>query len=157
MMFFKNTFIFLCLLANIFLFTSCTNFTKQKSETNLFPDFCQCDKRYGSLPKEGKPYCGPTALSNVLVYLDRQGFLNLLLQEDPTAQNQFNLIKLLGSKKYLNTSPKAGTEPIDLMRVLEKYVKEKGYETSIKWKGWTKGGSYTTGAIPDSIWLRDEL
>ena len=143
--------LFLC----CFLVFSCTKFEKVKNES--FPDFCQCDRSYGTLPREGKPYCGPTALSNVLVYLDRNGFSNLLTEENPSSQDQFNLIKLLGSKKYADTSLTEGTEPANLMRGLEKYVKEMGYDISIKWKGWTDGEIYTVGRVPDPIWLKDEL
>ena len=39
-------------------------------------------------------------------------------------------IKLLGSKKYIQTSPKTGTKPLALMRGLIKYASEK------KWRMW---------------------
>lgn len=121
------------------------------------PDFCQGDKRYGNLPYKGEPYCGPTAVSNILVYLDKRDFLNLLPAENPDGFAQFNLIRLLGTEKYMNTMLKTGTEPIDLMYGLEKFVNEQGYKIKIKWRGSHYGGNYSIGEIPDIEWLHKEL
>lgn len=120
------------------------------------PDFCQGDKRYGILPEQGKPYCGPTAVSNLLIYLDKNGFVKILETDRPDNQDQFKLIQLLGSAKYMNTKINSGTEPLDLMKGLEKYIREKEYDISIKWKGWTNGSRYFIGKIPDKDWIINE-
>ena len=144
-----SKFILLILLFSISPFVS---ISKDSSPNYNIPDFCQGNSRYGILPNGGKPYCGPTAISNILVYLDKNGFPNLIEKENPTSQDQFNLIKLLGAR-YTKTSLESGTEPINLMKGLEKYVKEKGYDISIQWKGWTNGGKYSIGRIPEQEWI----
>ena len=121
------------------------------------PDFCQGDKRYGKLPDDGSSYCGPVALSNILIYLDRTNCPDLIPGEKLSKRDQFTLIKLLGSKKYIQTSPKTGTEPLALMRGLIKYASNKGYKISIKWKGWHDGRNYSTGEIPDQNWIAGEI
>jgi hypothetical protein len=110
---------------------------------NSYPDFCQEDSRFGALPGNGKAYCGPAAISNILIYK------NIGSEKD-----QFQLIKLLGSKEYMNTT-RYGTEPINLIQGLKKYLREKGHDVNINWQGWQFGGHYTTSQIPDLNLLKN--
>lgn len=119
------------------------------------PDFCQANDNYGELPSMGRAYCAPVAASNVLFFLSRSGFQNLIAEDTP--EGQYKLIKLLGSKDYMKTSDKTGTEPIDLMKGLEKYVVETGYDVLVLWRGWHKGGNYTTGDIATPDWVSKKL
>lgn len=118
------------------------------------PDFCQENK---NLPDNGSTYCGPVAASNILVHLDRNRFQNLLDVTDPADNDQLELIKLLGSNRYMRTSLH-GTPPINLMSGLEQYITDRGYTPSIKWRGKESGGKYASGTeLPDPAWLKKEI
>lgn len=116
---------------------------------NSIPDFCQA--------KVGNVYCGPTSVSNILIYLDKNNFQNLLPIKNPSSKDELSLIKLLGSDNYMKTSLETGTEPFDLMKGLEKYVTEHSYNISLSWKGWSEGGDYSMGPAPDPTWIKCAL
>ena len=140
------------LFISIAFLTSCS---KLVIDTKL-PDFCQENPNY-VLPGRGKPYCGPTAASNILIYLDKTTSPNILDSNSSSDKDQFELIKLLGSEKYMNTMLDGGTEPVDLMRGLETYVKERGYEIKILWKGWQDGDKYFINSIPGIKWIQENI
>ncbi len=125
----------------------------QDDKRPQMPDFFQTHEK---LPGKGSKYCAPTVVSNILVYLDTNGFPNMLKAELPTDEDQLELIKLLGSKEYMATALH-GTNPPMVMAGLEKYVKEKKYNISIKYKGF-EGGKYLTNKEPPSPkWLKEEI
>lgn len=135
--------------------TSVSRYDPEESidEKLPMPDFYQ---RNPKLPDGGISHCGPTATSNVLVFLDTNGFPNMLKQEEPTSGDQLELINLLSSKEYMNTVY-WGTVPNELMSGLEKYVKEKGYKIRIKWVG-LDGDKYTVSTSPPTpVWLKREF
>jgi len=128
---------------------------KAKTTSSVFqvrrmPDYCQLDRR---LPDEGLQYCGPTAISNALVWLGKNGYPALLPDEDDLYQAQFKVIKTLGSETYMKTAINAGTDPLDVMSGLDKYIRDCGYEPIIEWKGYREGGKYAAGQIPYPEWL----
>ena len=138
------------LLFCLLLITGCS------SQEISVPDFCQGDTRYGALPNKGESYCGPAAVSNVLVYLDKTSYPKLVKEDSNSLETQFELIKQLGSKEYMDTTGK-GTEPINLMRGLTKYIQQKGYIPSVEWRGWTTGDEFTVGQIPTTEWIKQKL
>ena len=77
-------------------------------------------------------------------------------------RDQFELIKLLGSTKYMNTNLTDGTSAIDLMSGLEKYLNDRGYEVSIKYHG-RQGkelgnfGKYYAGEILNPELIRNKI
>jgi len=120
------------------------------------PDFCQVSQRYGKLPNGGSQYCAPAAISNVLMWLDQQGFSALVPGDDNSCRTQFKLVELLGSENYMNTDKETGTSPIETMEGLERYVKDRGYDISIEWKGWRNGGKYAAkDQVPSIEWLKE--
>lgn len=132
----------------------------KKSETSSYlkkvktmPDFCQRDKRFGKLPADGRSYCGPTAISNALLWLANNGHPNLVDRTTAPMQTQFDLIKLLGSARFMKTDKDKGTSPQRIMKGLDKYVNDRGYQAKIEWKSWRKGGKYSTGKIPSRGFL----
>ncbi len=125
----------------------------QDDKKPQMPDFFQTHEK---LPGRGSKYCAPTVVSNILVYLDTNGFPNMLKAERPNEEDQLELIKLLGSKEYMATAS-FGTNPPMVMAGLEKYVKEKNYNINIKYKGF-EGGKYLTDKEPPSPkWLKEEI
>jgi hypothetical protein len=127
-------------------------------KTKSMPDFCQLDSR---LPNRGKQFCGPAAVSNALVWLAMNGHRDLVPfdadagtnADTDVAQAQYNVIRTLGSEHYMKTVQYAGTDPIDVLIGLDKYVRSCGYEPAIEWKGYREGGKYARGPIPELEWM----
>ncbi len=126
---------------------------------STMPNLCQVDKRSDFLSKSPNPYCGPVAISNALIYLARNGFPMIIspMGKLSTLQAQFKLIELLA--KYMNTTKPRGTDPLDLISGLEKYIRERGYRTSISSRGFledVKGDRdkyYDSSNIPTPRWI----
>jgi hypothetical protein len=122
------------------------------------PDICQIDSR---LPNRGKEYCGPAAVSNAIVWLAMNGHKELI----PSCRNitddknidmaQIDVIKTLGSAEYMKTALYAGTDPIDVIYGLDRYIRSCGYEPVIEWKGYREGGKFTRGPIPELNWMNE--
>jgi hypothetical protein len=120
------------------------------------PDLCQTDAAFRRLPYGGGTWCGPTALANVLVALDRDGFDRLIPGDPSSKDDLFSLLEELGGPKYLNTT-KAGTGPLGAMRGISRFVHDRGYQATIQWKGWRNGGEYSLGDTIDEPWLREAV
>ena len=87
------------------------------------PDFTQTDVGPGA----GQQFCAPTAVSNSLIWLmGGRG-------------NQAQLVTLLASSSYMNTSLKNGTGTSGVLRGVHRYVNEHlgGYRT-LSYQGWRK-------------------
>jgi len=100
------------------------------------PDFYQADRAYGSLPRNGGAYCGPTAAANAIVWLDTHGFPNLLSAATPGPTEQFELIRTLGAQEYMRTNSTKGTGPTGIMQGIRRYCAEKGYVAATEYAGW---------------------
>jgi hypothetical protein len=118
------------------------------------PDYCQLDPR---LPKRGEQYCGPTAVSNALVWLAMNGHPNLVPFKKDIEEGQFNVIKALGSDDYMKTAQYAGTDPIDVLTGLDKYISDRGFRPIIEWQGYREGGRYAKGEVPQLSWMADKF
>lgn len=126
--------------------------SSQQNTKPQIPDFFQTHKELKSF---GGKACAPVAVSNILTYLDTNGFPNMLQAELPNDDDQLELIKLLASKEYMATAS-YGTNPLFVMKGLEKYVKERDYKINIKYKGF-EGAKYLTDKEPPSPkWLKEE-
>ena len=120
------------------------------------PDFCQGDTRYGSLPRSGASYCGPAALSNSLMWLDEKGFPKLVPDQADSRKKQFELIRLLGTEKYLKTDPVAGTMPKNLAYGIERYVKDAGYQGKVETMNW-RSRVRRIGRVMNRDWVVQSL
>lgn len=126
-------------------------------KSKLIPDFCQTDETHGKLPYGGWPFCGPTSASNLLLYLDRTRFPNMLSQESPTLSDQQKLIEKLGSKEYMCTG-EYGTGTNNLISGLEKYVRERGYKINVQCNGYPDcNRKYNRGNSPNPAWLKEKV
>jgi hypothetical protein len=124
------------------------------SVVKAMPDFCQLEQRFGRLPGGGSQYCAPVAVSNALVWFHEHGFPNLAPVRQCTPRIQFEVIKNLGSKRYMQTDMETGTSPLETMQGLERYVQDRGYDITIEWKGWREGGKFASAdPIPNPDWL----
>jgi hypothetical protein len=116
------------------------------------PDFCQGDTRLGKLPRSGASYCGPAALSNTLMWLDANGFPKLVKDRADPNEKQFELIRLLGTEKYLKTDPVTGTKPKNLAYGIEHYGKEAGYSVKVETMNW-RSKVRRIGRVMDRDWV----
>ena len=117
--------------------------SSQQEKKSQMPDFFQTHKELKYL---GGKACAHVSISNILTYLDINGFPNMLKAEIPNDEDQLELVKLLASKEYMATGSH-GTNPPFVMKGLEKYVKDKGYKIEIKYKGF-EGDKYLTDKNP---------
>jgi len=107
-------------------------------KVNSTPDMTQTDPA-AKLPNGGRTYCGPVAVSNSLMWLAENGFENLSPSLQDHGRAHFEIARMLGSKKYMNTNLKIGTGAGGVLGGLARYIEDKGYEYSyLKFQGWRK-------------------
>ncbi len=94
---------------------------------NDIPDVAQLNNM---LPGGGSGYCGPMAISNSLLWLDKIGYDKIVPGENHSFDDQIQLAKTLGTK-YFNTIPTLGTKTRPMLKGLEKYLKNRGYSNHI--------------------------
>ena len=123
------------------------------------PDLTQTDPD-GKLPNGGRSHCGPVAVSNSLAWLAENGFGNLAPGLDDRKEAQFEVARLLGTKKYMNTNLQTGTGVGGVVEGLARYIEDRGYEYRfLKYEGWRKHPHrFGSGvAVPELSWMREGL
>jgi len=128
--------------------------TECTKKVELMPDLCQTDAAFRSLPYQGRYSCGPTAVANVLLALDRRGYDDLVPGDPLSKDSQRALLEQLSAKPYLQTT-RRGIGPIGIMTGLARFVEARGYLARFEWKGWRRGGPFATGRFVDLDWLRE--
>ena len=128
--------------------TACTD------KLDQMPDLCQTDEAFRSLPYEGRYSCCPTAVANVLVAMDQRGYDRLVDGDVESKDTQRSLLERLSAKPYLHTN-QHGIGPLGAMTGLERFVHQRGYTAELEWRGWRRGGQFTTGRFVDPTWLRE--
>ena len=114
---------------------------------NQIADFTQTDV-IGASYGNGQQFCGPTAVSNSIIWLSNDRY------------SQLDLIKKLASKPYMNTSLKNGTGTKGMLRGIHKITNELfGRYTSLSYQGWRKHQKkYSTDKkVPDLKWLQQGI
>jgi len=123
------------------------------------PDLTQTDKR-ANFPGGGTQYCCLVAVANSLMWLDSNGFPDLIQNSGDPFRDEVKLVKLLGSKAYIDTSLVNGTGATKLMRGIKKYVQHRGYEIEqIEYQGWRKHPEEmkTRFAVPRLSWIKQGI
>jgi len=105
---------------------------------STMPNIYQRDKQSKILRENGSRWCGPAAISNALVYLAKRYFQMLVppIGNMSELEAQAKLIETLAT--HMKTNDEGGTDPLNLVEGLEKYVKDRGYKTKVEWKGKSK-------------------
>lgn len=67
-------------------------------------------------------FCGPTAVSNSMMYLIKNGYPKL-----DHKNSQIEMVKLLGSEDYMDAFG-GGTNLLDMSKSVKRYIEEKGYK-----------------------------
>jgi len=110
------------------------------SFADKIPDFTQTDVT-GIGSGDGQQYCAPVAISNSIVWLNKND------------SQQLELVNKLASKQYMNTSLKNGTGTTGVLRGVEKISTELfgGYK-KLEYEGWRKHPkSYSSGVKVPNI------
>ncbi len=131
-------------------------FTKKIMNT---PDLTQTDPD-GNLPDGGKQYCAPVSVSNSFMWLGKNGFPKLIPIASDEKTAQLEMARILGSKKYMNTSIKNGTKVSGVLNGVSQYVKKRGYQYSrLEYQGWGKHPKEfkTRKKVPDMNWVKQGI
>jgi len=116
------------------------------------PDLCQTDEAFASLPYEGRYWCGPTSLANVLLVMDGRGYANLFEGDRESKRDVLSLLAELGTMRYMRTG-KSGTGPVAAMQGIGEYVRDRGYDAAVEFRGWRRADAFGTGEAIDPEWL----
>jgi hypothetical protein len=123
------------------------------------PDYYQQNGAFGGFPAGGTQYCGPTSVSNGLVWLARSGFDRLLPDGESPREQQYRLIAGLGQKGYMGVG-KYGIGPVGVTKGLQRYLEEQGYTSAkVYYHGWRPVERSFMGEskVPDLEWLKESL
>lgn len=100
-----------------------------------FPDYYQMDTDYGGFPNGGSVYCGPTTVSNSIVWLSDHGYPDLATPTSDRKKDQYDVISLFGSSEYMDCV--SGVGPDRTCTAVKKYINDFGYEyDSLLCQGW---------------------
>ncbi len=123
------------------------------------PDLTQTDPALG-VPGGGNSYCGPVAISNGVMWLAAHGYPKLAPAGPTRHDQQLELVRELGSKHFMATSPYSGTGAFGILPGLEHYVQDKGYTVQrLQYEGWRGHAlAYDVGVPkPDPAWIAAAL
>lgn len=123
------------------------------------PDLTQTDPELG-VDGGGESWCGPAAVSNALMWLAEQGRETLVpAAADPRAR-QLELVRLLGSGRFMGTTATGGTGTANLLVGLERYLRSTGWSyRRLEYQGW-RGHPYrfsTRVKVPSLDFIREAL
>lgn len=126
---------------------------------NAIPDYYQQDTAYGGFNDGGRVFCGPTAISNSLMWLTENGYPKLADTTSDRKKAQHDMIALLASSNYMNLGS-GGVGPWGVCDGIKAY-----FETSnVKYKSLEYQGhrsiadEYYTGIkIPSMEWIKKGL
>lgn len=84
------------------------------------PDFT---KTQPQIPNQGAGYCGPSSVSNSLIWLVKKGKLDKILNKTTNSPLlQWELVTLLGSNSYMRTASEGGTSATQLVEGLDRFM-----------------------------------
>lgn len=150
-------FVFLCFI--IYAVPTFAQPAYYTEKIHSIPDLMQSDKR-ADFPGGGTQYCCLVAVGNSLMWLDSNGFPDLVENSGSLFDDEVKLVKLLGSKAYMDTSLVNGTGTTKLMRGIKKYVQGRGYEIEqLEYQGWRKHPKEmkTKFPIPRLSWIKEGI
>jgi len=123
------------------------------------PDLTQTDPN-GGLPGGGIFYCAPVAVSNSMVWFADNGFERLMPDITDRKKAQFEIARRLGSKRYMDTSLKTGSDADGVLKGVSRYLISSGYKNfSLEYQGWCRHPRFfsTRVKIPQIDWIKRGL
>jgi len=132
---------------------------------SAIPGYRQNDPAFGGLPgaeedDPGSMYCAPAAVSNSLMWLDDNGFEDIVKEDSEDRKfDQFRLILELSKPDYLNTNVKLGTSHANILEGLERFLNERGYlYEELGHQGWMPvPEEYNRGDLVSLDWMKEGL
>lgn len=114
------------------------------------PNLCQTDRRSKTLRKHGLTFCGPVAVSNVLIHLAKQHspFIVGKIGKLTEAEAQLRLVDKLA--KHMKTD-EHGTDDDNLKEGLTKYLRERGYRIKFKEETYKGQKDFSPEIISDPL------
>ncbi|MBI3201803.1 MAG: hypothetical protein HYZ29_09700 [Myxococcales bacterium] len=109
-------------------------------------DLTQTDPALG-VSGGGEAWCGPVAVSNALAWLGSQGRETLLPAGDTLRDRQLELVRRLGSGRYMGTTPNGGTGAKNVLQGLHAFMRDSGWGyRRLQYQGWRgHPARFTTG------------
>ncbi len=110
------------------------------------PDLTQTDPALG-VSGGGEAWCGPVAVSNALAWLGSQGRETLLPAGASPRDRQLELVRRLGSGRYMGTTPNGGTGAKNVLQGLHAFMRDSGWGYKrLQYQGWRgHPARFTTG------------
>jgi len=110
------------------------------------PDLTQTDPALG-VNGGGESWCGPVAISNALTWLAAEGREALVPPGASPREQQLELVRRLGSSRYMGTTPNGGTGTNNLLRGLHAFLRDSGWGyRRLQYQGWREHSvRFTTG------------
>ena len=84
-------------------------------------------QRNSAYVNDGGMYCAPTSAAMEFSWLANHGYPQLV-PADRTVEAYHTMIELLGSRDYMDTSPSKGTNTVEAIRGVRRYVEAAGYK-----------------------------
>jgi hypothetical protein len=123
------------------------------------PDLMQSLPEAG-LPGKGAAYCGPVAISNSVVWMQKNGFEKIADFENWSPRNQGALALLLSRSKYMGTTESEGTGARGIMTGLSRYLTDRKIGPfQILYQGWDRHPKrFSTGEKrPNLDWIKESI
>jgi C-terminal processing protease CtpA/Prc len=156
----KSSFSVLSFMAfSLFVRTAAAQPVYYTENIHSIPDLTQTDER-ANFPGGGTEYCCLVAVANSLMWLDSNGFPELVRNSGDLFDDEVKLVKLLGSKAYMDTSLEYGTGTTKIMRGVKKYVLDCGYEIErLEYQGWRKHPQEMKSGfpVPRLSWIKQGI
>jgi hypothetical protein len=121
------------------------------------PDYLQTDPAYGGFVNDGLNHCAPVAVSNSLIWLDDNGFPQLVDDTADRKRDQHTLITTLASAPYMNTDPDIGTDPSSVLTGVQRLFEARGLTYQrLQFQGYraVAAAFATPVQVPDLDWIR---
>lgn len=100
------------------------------------PDLTQTDPEL-DVVGGGDAWCGPTAVSNALMWLSDRGMETLAPPGPDSRERQLTLVRTLGSSRYMGTTPTGGTGTKNFLLGLHAYFRDTGWSYKrLEYQGW---------------------
>ncbi|MBI3309608.1 MAG: C39 family peptidase [Candidatus Melainabacteria bacterium] len=121
------------------------------------PNICQRNPRRQHLREQGKVFCAPASVANALIW-QAKNYCPFLVKPQGKDSEQTTKLKLVEElAKLMDTISNKGTYINDLISGLRKYVRDRGYKVTTKWKGLDHRDEYHCTRLTDPRWLMESL
>ncbi|MBK7582707.1 MAG: hypothetical protein IPI67_21235 [Myxococcales bacterium] len=110
--------------------------TRLAEQLRNMPDLTQTDPALG-VSGGGEAWCGPVAMSNALMWLAENGRETLVPTGESERARHLELVRKLGSGRYMGTTPNGGTGVKNVLQGLHAFMRDSGWGYKrLAYQGW---------------------